>query len=495
MDYTMMLARFRDLASKIEYCKYTLNGVIYWDKVTYMPKNGIGYRSEVMSFLADMQYRILTSEEFTRCVDYFDGNPNNDFLVDAMVRRIRESSMEVKKIPEKEYSDYIKLVAVSEQVWEEARNQADYDRFEPYFRKIIEAFKKFAGYWGYENEPYDALMGSYITGLTCRDVDYMIENIKAPLFELVEKRLKSQEKMKKPAKISGVSEDRQSKLWHLLLEEIGFDFDCGRVDVGAQTTVLTSSSDDVRILNYYSEDDITVGIFNVLHSGGKGVYQQHISKSLKGTLLGETPSFAMDEAVGRFYENIIGRSKAFWSRIFPKACEIVPELLDIGLDNFYNSINMCSRDAIRISADELTYLIHVIIRYEIERALINGDADTSQVRDMWDCKYKEYLGIVPKNDAEGVLQDIHWSGGYVGYFPTYITANIAAAQFAKAIEKEMGSLDELILNEGLSGISEWMSRNIYRWGASFNTFELIERACGEELKPGYYIEYLTKKFS
>lgn len=494
MTYKERLAGFREQLAKIEYCKYTLNGLIYWDKVTYMPKNSIGYRSEVMSFIADMQYKMLTSREFLDDFAYFENNPKNDFVTDRMIRHIKESGEAMRVIPEAEYAAYIRLVALSEQVWEEARNEADFDKFKGNFSKLINTFKSFAGYWGYEEEPYDALLNYYVEGFSCKDADNMVETIREPLFSMIENKLKGQSKTKDIAPISGVSEDVQIKLWKLLLTEIGFDFDRGRVDVGAQATVLANSPSDVRIVNYYSEDDLCVGIFNVLHSGGKSVYQQNINRNLKGTLLGETPSFAMDEAIGRFYENVIGRSYAFWKRVFPKAAKIVPELRDVGLDAFYDHINRCEKTPVRISADELTYLVHVMIRYEIERALINGELDVSEAKKVWTDKYREYLGVVPSDDAEGILQDVHWAAGYVGYFPTYLLASVASAQFAKAIEAEYGNLDELILKTGTPIINKWMKEHVYKWGACYNTFELIEKACKEELNPNYYVEYLREKF-
>ncbi len=495
MSYSKMLEEFKELITSVEYYNYTLNSLVYWDKITCMPKNAIEYRSKIMAFLANKQYMILSSEKFEKYIKYFDGNKHNDYITNIMVERIKQNSVAVKAIPEQEYIDYIGLIAMAEQVWEEAKENDDYEKLKPYLEKITGEFRKFAEYWTYEKEPYDALLNYYVEGYTSEKVDEMISVIKPVIIEIMKEREAAEKSLKLIEPIKGISAEKQLELWKLILSEIGFDFDAGRVDIGGHTTILASHPDDVRVVNSYSDDDLCVGIFNVLHSGGKGVYQQHIDRKLLGTLLADPPSCAIKEAVGRFYENIIGKSRGFWDRLFPKAVEIIPELGEVGLDNFYNYINRCEPSAIRISADELTYLLHIIIRYELERGLIDGTYNVDTVRKAWNEKYKSYLGVEIKNDREGILQDIHWSSGYFGYFPTYLLSNFAAAQLAGAIEKEYGELNELIREGGMDKITDWMSKNIYVWGYIYNSYELVENACKEEINPDYYTGYLRKKFS
>lgn len=493
--YSAMLEEFRELAKSIEYYKYTLNSLIYWDKITYMPKKGIEFRSQVMSFMADMQYKILSSDRFAACTRYFDGNKKNDALINAMVRRVKENLEPVQRIPEKEYRQYIRTIALAEQIWEEAREKNDYGRLEPYLKEIINAFKKFAMYWGYEEEPYDALLNYYVEGYNTAEIEKMVNILKPELVKLLEERKKRDQRQKEIAPIRGISKEKQEELWKLLLEEIGFDFQAGRVDIGAQATILANSPDDVRIVNYYSMEDLSVGIFNVLHSGGRGVYQQKIDKNLLGTLTAEVPSLVMEEAVGRFYENIIGKSRSFWERIFPKVIEIIPQLNEIGIEDFYRYINRLNLNSARISANEYVYLIHIIIIYEIERGLINENYATKRLNEVWNQKYNEYLGLDILSDAEGILQDIHWSAGYFAYFPTHIVANLAAAQFANTIERQFGFFEDLILEDGLEKITKWMAENIYRWGAVYSFDELVQRATGEAVHPEYYLKYLRNKLN
>ncbi|MGN0714335.1 MAG: carboxypeptidase M32, partial [Anaerovoracaceae bacterium] len=266
-------------------------------------------------------------------------------------------------------------------------------------------------------------------------------------------------------------------------------------DTGAHPTILANSPSDVRIVNAYRQEDLRYGLFNVLHSGGKGIYQQSIDPALLGTFLAEVPSFAMEECIGRFYENILGRSRGFWSYFFDQICAAVPDFSERTPRDFYEDVNRISSSRIRLEADQLTYLLHIIIRYELERELINGRLTVSNLPQAWNQKYEDYLGMSPENDREGVLQDIHWAAGYVGYFPTYIVADLTAAQLAASIEKECGSLESLMETGNFAAITDWLRANIFCSGARYTAEELTLRATGEPLTSGYYMDYLRKKFS
>lgn len=495
MQYDEKLTEFKELIKKIEYIKYTLNSLIYWDKITYMPKEAIGYRSQVMSFLADEQYKLFTCDAFRSYVEYFDGNPKNDCVTEAMIKRIKRNFLYVSKIPEKEYSAYIELIAVSEQIWAEAQEKSDFQMFLPQFEKIFDCFRKFAEYWGYEDDPYDALMGYYEEGMTVGKIDPIVQEVKTFLIDFID-QIKKEGHIKEEWKQNyKVDLNRQEKLWKAILNKIGFSFQRGRLDTGSHTTILANSPYDVRIVNTYSEADLKTGIFNVLHSGGKGIYQQSIAPELLGTFLCEVPSFAMEESIGRFYENMIGRNKGFWQCFFDTAKEIIPEIEESSAQLFYEKGNLMHPSAIRLNADELTYLVHVIVRYELERDLIGGKIKVRDLPKIWKEKYQSYLGIIPENDGEGVLQDIHWAAGYVGYFPTYFLSNLWAAQLAAAIEKEMGSLEQLTAEGRFDQINHWLKEKVYRFGAIYSSEELIESATGEPLSSKYYIDYLRKKYS
>lgn len=497
MGYQTELAELRKFTEKIEYYNYTNNALIYWDKITYMPKNAIEYRSKVMSFLAGEQYKLVSDRNLQKLIRYFKGNSRNDIVTNATIKKLIVSAENISAISAEEYQEYVELIAVSEQIWAEAKEKNDFDSFRPYLVKIFDTFRKFAEYWGYETEVYDALLEYYVEDLNVEIVDSLAKEIKPVLIELlgkVEEKNAAEEGPKK-IEIGPVSCEKQQAVWKMILRKIGFDFDSGRIDIGSHPTILTSSPDDVRVVNTFDENDFWGGIFNILHCGGRGVYKQSIDRNLMGTLLAEVPSFAMEEAVGRFYENIIGRSRGFWNYIYEPLTEILPELKEYTAQDLYESVNHAQPTLIRMDADELTYLLHVIIRYEVEKDIIDRKLRVSDLPKEWAEKYEEYLGIRPDNDKEGVLQDIHWAAGYVGYFPSYLLANVMAAQLADTMSEEIGDLNEIMLNDEFYKINEWLTTNIYSAGSIYSSRELVENACKCEISSKAYTDYLRNKFS
>ncbi len=491
--YDSNLSELKGIIREAEYLKYTIGSLIYWDKITYMPPKGIDYRTKVMSFLADEQYKMLSGERFRELVDFFDGNRANGERVDAMIRRIKRNIRFSSAVPEDEYKEYIELIAVAEHVWAKAREEDNFQAFRPFLEKIFATFRSFAAYWGGGRDIYDALLEYYEEGLTTEGLDEMVSEIKPFLSEMVS-RGRRPEGLEGEIRVSRVCGAVQEEKWRRVLEKLGFDFQAGRVDTGDHPTILANSPDDVRIVNSFLENDIGYGLTNILHSGGKGIYQQSIDRDLLGSFLAEPPSFAMEESIGRFYENIVGRSRGFIEYI----CEDVygGVLQDVRpVDQVFAEVNSVRPSAMRMDADEFTYLLHVIIRYEIERDVINERLKVRDLPQVWKEKYREYLGVEPKNDREGVLQDIHWAGGYVGYFPSYIIANLASAQLKAAMERDLGDLDMVIETGRLNRIREWLTDKVFRWGATYTTGELIKRATGEPLKASYYTDYLRKKLS
>lgn len=496
VGYYNKLAEFKRLISRIEYLSYTQNSLIYWDKLTYMPPGAISYRAKVLAFLADEQYKFMSSAEFNSYMTYFNHHKKNDSLTESMVAQIRQSAEYVQRIPEDEYQAYIQLIAVSEQVWEQAKEKCDFALFQPYLEKIFSTFKRFTEYWGYEKDPYDALLNYYEPGLTTEKIDHYLAKLKPFLTELCGRIQPSNRSAISPCEILPVMDGGSQKaLWEHLLKKMGFSFYTGRVDIGSHPTVLANSPDDVRIVNAYREDNTVFGLFNVMHSAGKGIYQQSISKDLLGTFLAKVPSFALEEGIGRFYENIIGRSKGFAEFFSRELSDFSGGSYRLSAQRFYEEVNAVAPTPIRLQADELTYLLHVIIRYEIERELINDRLTIAELPEVWKQKYQEILGVTPANDAEGVLQDIHWAAGYVGYFPTYLVANLAAAQLATTIDASCGHLDDLIAEGDFATVNQWLKENIFTYGAQYSTSQLLKSASGSPLSSQPYMDYLLKKYT
>lgn len=492
--YDTKLMELKELVRKIEYLKYTLNSLVYWDKITNMPEKGLEYRSQVMAYLSGELYKLFSDKKLRSCVSYFEGRKDNEKYVDSMVKRIKRNYSYVSSIPVKEYTQYITLIANAERQWEEAKRAKDFNKFAPYLEKIVDSFKAFAEYWGYEENPYDALISYYEEGVTVKQIDSLAEELKLFVIELLSKIKGSGIYIEDNFFDIYIEKEQQKRLSEELLKNIGFDFSAGRLDEGMHPTTLASSPNDVRIITTYNDNDIRVGLFNTLHEGGKGIYEQTINSDLMGTMLAEVSSFGLEEGQARIYENIIGRSKGFWTSFYKTLQEICPQMSELSEDKFFKGINKVQPSLIRNDADELTYILHIIIRYEIEKDLINNKIKVSELPRVWNDKYKEYLGVEPKGDDEGVLQDIHWAAGYFGYFPSYFLANLTSAQFVAAMERQIGSVNELLSEGKLDLIHKWMADNVHSHGAIYSPTELIEKATGEKLESKYFVNYLQNKY-
>lgn len=486
------LNELHTLLREIEYIKYTLNGLLYWDKITKMPRGGIYYRSEVMAHFGEELYKKFSSSKLHKLVDYFEKNYGDDIKINSMIRRIKRNYIYVNQIPKKIYKEYISHISMSEMAWQEAKEKNDFSIFAPYLEKIICYFKEFAEYWGYKNDPYDALIEYYEDGITTELFDKLIPDLKKFAMETL-KRIDLPKENKKQRK--EFSFEKQKELSEKLLKIIGFDFQYGRVDISEHPTTLANSPQDVRVVTTFSKEEIFKGIYNTLHIGGKGIYEQDIDINLLGTLLGEVSTFALEEAEAKIYESIIGKDKNFCKLLLREIKNVFPkEYKDMTLEDIYKKVNKIEPSFIRIDADELTSILHIIIRYEIERDLINNKIAVKDLPDIWRSKYKEYLKIEPTEDSKGVLQDIHWAAGYFGYFPSYLLSGIYAGQIVASMNRELKNITENINEENLKEIHRWLKENIHRHGAVYTPKELIMNISKEEINSKYYIEYLRKKY-
>ena len=489
--YEKRLKEFKSIVEKVEQMNYLVEGVLYWDRLIAMPEGAVDVRNEMKSFLGSEMYYMVSGSAFRKYTAYFKNNPQNDHITDAMINRITYNTYFSENTPEEQYQEYLKLIGDAEKVWTKAKKDNDFYEFKPYLKKICSTFTGFARYWGYQDTPYDALMSYYEPDTTVKMLDELIDSIKPELIRKI-KEMKNKEGQK-PLKIS-VPVEIQKKVWQEVLEELGFDFNCGRIDTGSFPIVLAYSPYDVRIINEYREDDIKTGMSNILHSGAKGIYVQSVDKSLKGTMLVCAPTMLMDEAVARFYENIIGRCRGFTDYLYDKFSMYTDALKDISKEDFYNDFNRVNISSVRLEADDFTEVLHIIIRYEIERDLINGKINVENVKEIWNSKYEEYFGITSESDSEGILQDIHWATGYVGYFPIYIRAEILACHIADAMTKETGDINTLFKEGKISMIHQWMRDNIFKYGAVLSTKELCEMFVDSEDKPELYLSYLENKY-
>lgn len=489
------LNELHTLLREIEYIKYTLNGLLYWDKITKMPKGGIYYRSEVMAHFGEELYKKFSSSKLHKLVDYFEKNYRDDIKINSMLRRIKRNYIYVNQIPKKMYKEYISHISISEMVWQEAKEKNDFSILVPYLEKIVCYFKEFAECWGYKKDPYDALIEYYEEGINTEILDKLIPDLKDFAMETLKKIEALPKEKPKEKKKKEFSFEKQKELSERILKMIGFDFKYGRVDISEHPTTLANSPQDVRIVTTFSKDNIFKGIYNTLHTGGKGIYEQDIDSNLLGTLLGEVSTFSLEETEAKIYENIVGKDKNFCKLLLEEIKDIFPkDYKNMTLEDIYKKVNKVESSLIRIDADELTSILHIIIRYEIERDLINNKIEVKDLPNIWKSKYKEYLKIEPTEDSNGVLQDIHWVAGYFGYFPSYLLSGVYAGQIVAFMNRELKNITENIDKEKLKEIHRWLKENIHRYGAIYTPKELIMNISNEEIDSKYYIEYLKKKY-
>jgi carboxypeptidase Taq len=497
-NFEQKLASFKEYIRKIEYYGNALS-LLRWDLISGTPEKGVPERAALIGLLSTESFKMSTSDEMEEYLLYFS-EPDNyqklDQITKAVIRECKRDFERFKKIPQDKYREYVELTSKAESVWEKAKNTNDFSLFSPYLEKILDYIQEFIEYWGYEGNKYNALLTHYEPGMTVERLDVIFGELRKNVLSLLSRIQNTDSNPDNPLLNQEFELEKQKEFCLYLLKEIGYDFKAGRLDESEHPFTIDINPGDVRITTHYYPDNLLSAIFSSLHEGGHGLYEQNISKDLIGTPLCTGCSMGLHESQSLFWENMIGRSYNFWSHYYGKLQDLFPEKLkSVNLDEFYRIINRVEPSLIRIEADELTYHLHIIIRYEIEKALINQEISVSDLPEVWNQKMKDYLGIEPPTDKEGVLQDVHWSNGLMGYFPSYSLGYIYAAQFYHTIRKEIPDFDELLREGKLLKIKEWLSEKIHKYGKSLEPQEIILAVTGEKSNPRYLINYLEDKYT
>lgn len=488
---------FLELVKRIRYYNDAI-AVLYWDLRTGAPRKGVSQRAEVIGMLSSEAFKLTISDEMGSYLSYFD-DPDNGSRLDptmkAAVRECRKEYDKYKKIPEDKYREYVILTSEAESIWEDAKKNNDFELFKPYLEKIVDYNQQFIELWGYEGNKYNTLLDLYEPGMTVEKLDEIFSMLRSRIVPLTARIRAAEHQPEDQFLKQYFDTGKQEEFSLFILDRMGYDFDAGRLDESEHPFTTGINPGDVRITTHYYPNDLISSVMSSLHEGGHALYEQNISADLKGTPLCEGASMGLHESQSRFWENIIGRSRSFWQKYFRDLQKFFPEQLkDISPEDFYRAINKVEPSLVRIEADEVTYNLHIMIRYEIEKALINGEINVADLPTVWGEKMKEYLGIVPPDDSKGVLQDVHWAGGSFGYFPSYALGNIYSAQIYNAAKKEIGNFHELIEKGELKVIKEWLTENIHKHGKLQKPAEIIMQATGEEINPVYLIDYLEQKY-
>lgn len=465
-----------------------------WDDETLAPKEAGAYTSKVIGTLSQEYMGIITSDEVKRLVKICRGDETLTQAEAAIVREVAEELERLESIPPKEYREFAQLSAESTRIWADARKNKDFEAFAPTLSKVLDYQKKFASYRAKEGQKlYDVMLDTYEKEFGMEALDRFFGQLKEEIVPLLKEIMDHGKKIDAGFLTGDYPVDKQEEIARYLAEYVGFEFDKGVLAVSAHPFTTNLHNHDVRITTSYN-DRVDDSIFSVIHEAGHGIYELGIRDELTQTMAGQGASMGMHESQSRFFENIIGRRRAFWVPVYGKLQEVFPkQLMDVSLDTFIEGVNKVQPSLIRTQADELTYSLHVLIRYEIEKQLIEGDLQVEQLPEVWADKYEEYLGVRPKDAAEGVLQDIHWSQGSFGYFPSYALGSAFGAQLYAHMKKEM-DFDGLLEAGKIDVIREYLKEHIHQFGKLKTSRQIIKDVTGEDFTPKYYTEYLKEKY-
>ncbi len=491
------LKEFRNYLDKINQYEQAAN-LLQWDMQTCMPYNGGNTNTNVVTMLSSESFKLSVSDDMKNLLDNLT-EPTTfeklDYISQKMVTECKKQYDNNKNIPADLYSKYIQAISKSEQTWQKSKHNNDFKGVIPYLNEVISLTKEVYSYSKPNTPTYDALLDDYEKGITDEQLSILFKELKdgtIPLIEAISKK----EQVNQDIFQGNYDIHLQKEISNYFLDVIDFDFESGCLGESEHPfTTDISSPYDVRITTNYNTKDIRSSLFSVLHEGGHALYEQHIDPKLVGTKLNSGTSMGIHESQSRFYENIIGRNLSFWKKHYNKISNIIPSYSNISLDEFYRGINIVTPSLIRTESDELTYNLHIIMRFELEKALFSGDLSINDLSTAWNDKMKEYLGIVPKDDTTGVLQDCHWYSGLFGYFPSYSLGNIYSGQFLNQIEKELGPIDSLIENNKLSDISNWLKINIHQYGLMKSPTEIINDSCHSSVDTTPILKYYKDKYS
>ena len=478
--------------SDVNAARKTLN----WDRQTYMPEGGVASRAEQLATLSRLVHEMLVSEE------------TRDLLLDALeqaepgsagadlLRLARREYERAVKLPNRLVEELARATALAEPAWERARARSDWTSFEPHLEKIVPLRRETAECLGYEDHPYDALLDLYEPGARMTRLQEMFEELKAGLVPLIREISALSDRDRSRPLYGRFDETKQEEFVRQVVSDFGYDWKRGRLDrVVHPFCISLGGPGDVRITTRFDPSWLSPALFATLHEAGHAMYEQGINPAFSRSPLSGGASMGVHESQSRLWENLVGRSRTFWSFYYPRLRETFPEALgDTDLETFYRAINEVRASLIRVEADELTYNLHVLLRFELEVALLEGELQVSELPAAWNAKMEEYLGVTPENEAAGALQDVHWSAGLFGYFPTYTIGNVLSAQLFDEANRARPNIREEMGDGEFGTLLGWLRENIHRHGSRFDPDVLIERATGRPLETAPYLRYLKDKF-
>jgi carboxypeptidase Taq len=494
------VAKLHEIDREISLLNHTA-ALLNWDQETYMPRRGAEERGEQLALLEGIVHDRLTAPrtaELLESAGDHAGNPlgSQEYSPQdrAFLRAFHRQYTRSSRLPRRLVTDFAREVSNAQHVWAEARENDDFSSFAPHLKRLLELNTEKAEAIGYAEHPYDALLDEFEPWMSTATVSTVFADLREKLVPLVEQITARQEEDESFLNATFPVE-KQKQFGRTVLETMGYDFNRGRLDVSVHPFTTAVGADDVRITTRYNPQYFRTGLFGTIHEAGHALYEMGIDPSYKQSILGEGTSLGVHESQSRMWENMIGRSIPFWRYFYPRLRELFPkQLSEVQLSAFVRAVNRVRPSFIRIEADEVTYSLHIILRFELEQALLTGDLAVDDLPEAWNDGMERLLGIRPQHNSEGVLQDIHWAMGAIGYFPTYALGNLYAAQFYRAMAADMPDIEQRMARGDLASIRDWLGARIHRPGSSKTAGELLQEVTGEDLNPEYFTSYLEEKF-
>lgn len=489
------LARLKEILGEVSDLGRATS-VLDWDQQVNIPPMGGDARGQQLATLGKIRQEKFTSDEVGRLIDdlksEFAGADSDDA---AMIRVAARNYDKAKRVPPSFVAEQAVVASRSFEAWLEAKGKSDYAIFLPHLQKMVDLVHKYISFFPPADHPYDTLLDDYEPGMKTADVKAIFDGLRPRQVKLIKaigeaKQVKDDFLHKKY---------NEKKLWDFgeeIIRCFGYDFNRGRQDKAAHPFETTFSVNDVRITTRFEADNPLAMIFSTMHEAGHGMYEQGVNPAYERTALEGGASLAVHESQSRMWENLVGRSLPFCEHFFPKLKKTFPNQLEgIGMKAFYKAVNKVEPSLIRVNADEATYNLHIMLRLELEIAMVEGILDLKRLPEIWNTKMREYIGVTPPDDAQGVLQDIHWSAGLIGYFSTYALGNLISAQLWEKINKDIRNLDDQIRAGNFDALLGWLRENLHQFGHKYDPQDIVQRITGSKITPEPYIRYLTKKYS
>ena len=492
----ILLQEFKDNLDKIQKYKQAIE-LFSWDMQTDAPKESIESKIDAIGFFSTELFRLTTSARYgylLRELSMSDDFDSFDAGTQLTIKRYLREYKRFTRVPEKFFTEFTKAKARSEQAWEEAKTKNDFSIYAPHLDIVISMTKEWVKYMEPSKDTYDVLIDMYEEGMDSKSIDALFDELKKDLVPLIEKI------SKKPVPDVSFLKNtyavyQQKKVQEILLKYIGFNYDCGNTGLSMHPFTTTLCPGDIRVTNNFGDPSVLDPMFSAIHEGGHAIFEQNIAKEYQGTAAAEVDLMGLHESQSRFFENILGRNINFWIPVLDDIKEAMPEFKNVSLETLERAINLVKPGPVRLQADEVTYCLHIILRYEIEKAIFRDNVEVGELPALWNKKTKELLGVEPANDAEGILQDMHWSDGSFGYFPSYLLGSIYDGMFLEELEKELGSVDTILKEGRIKEITKWLNDNIHKNGSLYTSKEVIERLCKKDISAKPIIKYFTEKYT